>query len=156
MSNRNVTPLAPIKMGTLVAATTVAAATTGAAATTVAKRQTYAPPSKRAEKKPELPTTLDFSDTQFPGMVSKAPATPVAEKPKVDFKKTVNDCIEREKLDELERSKQQETNPWKMTMEEREAAGWVTLPMPRERLRELFAEFKASQAAWDLYEGQQW
>jgi len=142
-------PLAPIKMGSLLApATTPAAAATGA-------KKVYVPPSKRAEKKPELPTTLDFGDSQFPGMSSKVRVNPT-EKPKVDFKKTVNDCIEREKLDELERNKQQETDPWKMTVEQREAAGWVTLPMPRERLRELFADFRASQAALDLHEEQQW
>lgn len=145
-------PLAPIKMGSLVAP--AAAAATNASATTGAKKA-YVPPSKRAEKKAELPTTLDFGDAQFPGMASKVLAKPVAEK-SLDFKKTVNDCIEREKLDEIERSKQQETDPWKMTVEQREAAGWVTLPMPRERLRELFADFRASQAALDLHEEQQW
>ena len=154
--NRNTVTLAPIKMGSLTnAAAGQPASATGTAVTTGAKK-TYVPPSKRAEKKAELPTTLDFGDSQFPGMSSKAKVNPVAEKPKVDFKKTVNDCIEREKLDEIERSKQQETDPWKMTLEQREAAGWVTLPMPRERLRELFADFKASQAAWDLREEQQW
>jgi hypothetical protein len=150
--NSNTITLAPIKMGSLSTAAQPAAAT----GTPPTAKRAYVPPSKRAEKKAELPTTLDFGDAQFPGMSSKILAKPVAEKPKVDFKKTVNDCIEREKLDEIERSKQQETDPWKMSIEEREAAGWVTLPMPRERLRELFADFKASQAAWDLREEQQW
>jgi hypothetical protein len=144
--NRNMVQLAPIKMGSLVPAATGTPAT--------AKKMSYVPPSKRAEKKPELPTTLDFGDAQFPGMVSKTAAVKVTNA--LDFKKTVNDCIEREKLDELERNKEKESDPWKMTIEEREAAGWVTLPMPRERLRELFADFKASQVEWDLYEEQQW
>lgn len=154
--DRNTVMLAPIKMGSLVAASATAAKPAAPAVPTTTKRAAYVPPSKRAEKKAELPTTLDFSDSQFPGMASKVIAKPVAEKPKVDFKKTVNDCIEREKLDELERNKEKESDPWKMTIEQREAAGWVTLPMPRERLRELLADFRASQAALDLREEQQW
>jgi len=51
--------------------------------------------------------------------------------PTPKYKATVDACLERERLTEAERMKQPESDINKMTAEEKEAAGWATLPLNR-------------------------
>ena len=141
--------LAPIRMGDLVA--TAAASGTSAESKTkegyiaphlrngVAEAPTQAQPKMDTTNFPTLGTTASSAKAV---VWHKSPSSPLSPTPTtptspsspytVNFKATVDACIEKERQTEAERAKMPETDVLKMTAEEREADGWTTLSMSRE------------------------
>ena len=108
--------LKPVRLADL-AATAVAAAA-------VAPKAKYMRPSERAAEGPTPLTAAELSSTKlFPSLglaVAAAAAAPLS------FKKNVEDGIKKAQL-ELEEGyrREQITDPWEMTAEEREQNGWA-------------------------------
>lgn len=93
-------------------------------------------PSLGAKLKPNLRCNVWQKVTPVAVAVATPEPEPVAEPepiatPVPKYKATVDACLERERLTEAERMKQPETDFNKMTAEEKEAAGWATLPLNR-------------------------
>jgi len=85
-------------------------------------------------------------------------ATPTGPVLTPKYKATVDACLERERLTEAERMKQPESDINKMTAEEKEAAGWATLPLNRasilaflDRLEEQEVECTGSFSFAEMY-----
>ena len=124
--------LAPVRMGDLIPSH-LAQTTTKLAAATKPKVG-YVPPHMRqgtaASDSVMLPEKISLVETDFPTMGSFSPATSKSPKsPAINFKKAVDDHLEREKLTEAERLKAPEQDPLKMTKEQLEEEGWIALPM---------------------------
>lgn len=116
--------LAPVKLSELVASPVKAAISA------------YVPPYMRnatdLPPKP-IPNSIEITDSEFPSLAlptkgnsTKAPTSAPA---KINFKKAVNDRLEREKMDELERAKGSEENVFKLSNAQLEADGWCILPL---------------------------
>jgi len=94
----------------------------------------YVPPHMRqsttASDTVMLPEKISLVETDFPTMGSFSPATSKSPKsPAINFKKAVDDHLEREKLTEAERNKAPEEDPIKMTQKQLEEEGWIALPI---------------------------
>lgn len=116
--------LAPIKMAKTLP--TAATAVTTAAEPTV--KTGYRPPQARPKK--EEP--LDFGETSFPTLggssASKAKATEVKTS---NFKDKILNLIARDQMDEEERLRAPENDPFKMSASQLEAEGYTILPIPQ-------------------------
>jgi len=86
----------------------------------------YLPPSLRATQKKELPVNLE--GLNFPSLST---AAPVQVKFHAGFKQTILNLIEKEQLDEIERNREPELDPKKMTLAQLEKAGWTVLRVDR-------------------------
>lgn len=113
--------LAPVRLGDLVANTTSATKPTQATSG-------YLPPHLRrtteAAPKPQ-PSSIDVTESEFPslgGPVKKATAAPA----KINFKKAVDDHLEREKQSEIERANGVEED---ISRTQLEADGWAILSL---------------------------
>ena len=85
----------------------------------------YRPPQARPKK--EEP--LDFGEQSFPSLGSsqaKAVAAPAS-----DFKGKILNLIARDEMEEFERLRVPEADPFKMSATELEAAGYACLKMPQ-------------------------
>lgn len=117
--------LAPVRMGDLLSKTTIAPSNL---------RSGYVPPHMRqVTVTPDtvaLPEKISLVETDFPTMGSPSPAKSKSPKsPSINFKKAVDDHLEREKLTEAERNKVPEQDIMKMTSEQLEAGGWLRLSL---------------------------
>lgn len=113
--------LAPVRLGDLVANTTSATKPTQATSG-------YLPPHLRrateAAPKPQ-PSSIDVTESEFPslgGPVKKATGAPA----KINFKKAVDDHLEREKQSEVERANGVEED---ISRSQLEADGWAILSL---------------------------
>jgi hypothetical protein len=116
--------LAPVRLGDLVTKPPTA---TGGTET----KSGYLPPHLRrateAAPKP-LPSSIEVTDSEFPSL--GGPAKKSTPSPgKINFKKAVNDHLEREKQSEIERANGVEEDALKLTSSQLEADGWVILPL---------------------------
>ena len=142
--------LAAVRMGDLIISpsTEKGAGSSGATATQAG----YVPPNKRKEApviqlKPEA-----LSDSMlFPSIGENRP---ISKDPLINFKKAVDDCIEKEKHDQAERERLEklEDKHHFMTKEQLESNGWAVLRTDRtavqeaaENLYQLGLKFKAFQ-----------
>ena len=114
--------LAPIKMSEFKAS----------AVSPAAKRSGYAPPHlrKAVHKQDE---EIKFTDSDFPGLVPCNGPTPVT--PSINFKQSVMNFLEKEKLDQEERNRLPELDPKKMTRAQLEAGGWTILSMSAQSVK---------------------
>lgn len=124
--------LAPVRMGDLIPSH-LAQTTTKVAATTKPKVG-YVPPHMRqgidTTSSVTLPEKISLVETDFPTMGGPSPLTSKSPKsPTINFKKAVDDHLEREKLTEAERNKAPEEDPLKMTPKQLEEEGWIALPI---------------------------
>jgi hypothetical protein len=111
--------LKPVRLADL-AATAVAAA--------AVKKSKYVPPSERAAEGPAPLTAAELSSTKlFPSL---GLAAAVAAAAPLSFKKNVEDGIKKAQQ-ELEEGfrREQITDPWEMTEEERRQNGWEMLSL---------------------------
>ena len=143
--------LAAVRMGDLVSPIEKGAGSSGATAT----QPGYVPPNKRKEA-PVIqlnPEALSDS-TLFPSIGENRA---ISKDPLINFKKAVDDCIEKEKLDQAERERLEklENKHRFMNKEELEANGWAVLRTDRASLQQAAENlyqmaFKASQehAGW--------
>ena len=115
--------LAPIKMADFKAVAEVAPAV---------KRSGYAPPHLR-KVEPKENLDVKFTDSDFPGLVPCNGPTPVA--PSINFKQSVMNFLEKEKLDQEERNRLPELDPKKMTRAQLEAGGWAILSLSSESVK---------------------
>ena len=93
----------------------------------------YVLPQKRndATSKASANTTVqpDFTDAKlFPTLGGEFNPCPTV---KVNFKKAVDDCLEKEKLDIAERNREPELDPTKMTDKALLNSGWAILNISR-------------------------
>jgi len=93
----------------------------------------YVLPQKRndAALKASTNTTVqpDFADAKlFPTLGAEFNPFPTV---KVNFKKAIDDCLEKEKLDIAERNREPEVDPTKMTDKALLNSGWVILDISR-------------------------
>ena len=124
--------LAPVRMGDLIPSHLAAAAKGAKAA--IKPQVGYVPPHMRqgtdTTNTVSLPEKISLVDTDFPTMGSPSPLTSKSPKsPAINFKKAINDRLEREKLTEAERNKAPEEDPIKMTQKQLEEEGWIALPI---------------------------
>jgi len=116
--------LAPVRLVDLVAKPPTA---TGVTET----KSGYLPPHLRrtveSAAKPQ-PSSIEITDSDFPtlGGPPKKSAPSVA---KINFKKAVDDHLEREKQSEIERANGVEEDSLKLTSSQLEADGWAILPL---------------------------
>jgi hypothetical protein len=116
--------LAPVRLVDLVAKPPTA---TGVTET----KSGYLPPHLRrtveSAAKPQ-PSSIEITDSDFPtlGGPPKKSAPSVA---KINFKKAVDDHLEREKQSEIERANGVEEDSLKFTSSQLEADGWAILPL---------------------------
>jgi hypothetical protein len=99
-----------------------------AAAVAAPKKSKYVPPSERAATGPEPLTAAELSSTKlFPTLGLTAAVAAAAP---LSFKKNVEDGIKKAQK-ELEEGyrREQITDPWEMTAEEREQNGWEMLSL---------------------------
>ena len=124
--------LAPMRMGDLLPKAPTSATVDKA------PKAGYVPPHMRSGGggTSQIPDTTPISavlvDSEFPtfGSATKAPKVQTAPKaPAINFKKAVDDHLEREKLSEAERNKAPEEDILKMTPEQLEAEGWFSMPL---------------------------
>ena len=88
----------------------------------------YRPPQKRNLKAdPSKP--LDLGEASFPSLGKVQTSKVITEK--VDFKGKILQLIEKDALDEAERNRQAEVDPFKMTPAQLEAEGYAILKIPR-------------------------
>jgi hypothetical protein len=86
----------------------------------------YRPPQKRTVD-PSKP--LDLGEGSFPSLGKVQTSKVISEK--VDFKGKILQLIEKDALDEAERNRQAEVDPFKMTPAQLEAEGYSILKIPR-------------------------
>jgi len=99
-----------------------------------AKPSGYAPPHLRKDMKlTKKEEDIKFTDSDFPGLVPCNGPTPVA--PSINFKQSVMNFLEKEKLDQEERNRLPELDPRKMTRAQLEVGGWAILSMDRESVK---------------------
>ena len=116
--------LAPVRLADLVAKPPTA---TGGTET----KSGYLPPHLRrnveSAPKPQ-PSSIEITDSDFPtlGGPAKKSAPSAA---KINFKKAVDDHLEREKQNEIQRANGAEENSLKLTSSQLEADGWAILPL---------------------------
>jgi hypothetical protein len=116
--------LAPVRLGDLVTnPPTVTAGTE--------TKSGYLPPHLRrtleSAPKPQ-PSSIEITDSEFPSLGGPAKkSTPSGGK--INFKKAVDDHLEREKQSEIERANGLEEEYLKLTSSQLEADGWVILPL---------------------------
>ena len=96
-------------------------------------QKAYVLPQKRkeAEQKAKANTTVqpDLADSKlFPKLGGEFNPHPTV---KVNFKKAVDDFLEKEKLDILERNREPEIDPTKMTNSALLKSGWAILDVSR-------------------------
>jgi hypothetical protein len=118
--------LAPVKMGEFVANLPTAIATEAA--------NKYVPPSLRKpnDSQPIVQNPkLVVTDTDFPSLGSTSSKKPPVVAAKINFKKAVDDHLEREKLSELERANLEDKESLNLTSAQLEAQGWVIIPLKR-------------------------
>jgi hypothetical protein len=96
------------------------------------KRSGYAPPHLR-KAVPKQDEEIKFTDSDFPGLVPCNGPTPVA--PSINFKQSVMNFLEKEKLDQEERNRLPELDPKKMNRAQLEAGGWAVLSMDLESVK---------------------
>ena len=121
--------LAPMKMSDFKASAVSAA---DAAAQT--KPSGYAPPHLRKDLKlTKKEEDIKFTDSDFPGLVPCNGPSPVA--PSINFKQSVMNFLEKEKLDQEERNRLPELDPKKMTRAQLEAGGWAILSLSPESVK---------------------
>jgi len=116
--------LAPVRLGDIVTKPPTA---TGGTET----KSGYLPPHLRrateAAPKP-LPSSIEVTDSEFPSL--GGPAKKSTPSPgKINFKKAVNDHLEREKQSEIERANGVEEDVLKLTSSQLEADGWAILSL---------------------------
>jgi hypothetical protein len=99
----------------------------------------YLPPAKRPVEEPI--TNLDFSDTSFPELKKDVVNLPKAST--LGFKQKILELIYKEEQARLLQNMVLEEDPKLMTSEQREAAGWATLPLTG-NLKEAGLRFNAS------------
>jgi len=99
------------------------------------KKTAYVPPNKRGTTsgQPEKPP---LTENDFPGLGSSKVCSPTANSPKQEFKavtgnfkQTIMNLIEFDKMNEIERNRLKETDPMKMTNEQLRASGWEVLSL---------------------------
>ena len=116
--------LAPVRLADLVAKPPTA---TGGTET----KSGYLPPHLRrnveSAPKPQ-PSSIEITDSDFPtlGGPAKKSAPSAA---KINFKKAVDDHLEREKQSEIQRANGVEEDSLKLTSSQLEADGWAILPL---------------------------
>jgi len=116
--------LAPVRLADLIAKPPTA---TGVMET----KSGYLPPHLRrpTDAAAKLqPSSIEITDTDFPtlGGPAKKSAPSVA---KINFKKAVDDHLEREKQSEIERANGVEEDTLKLTSSQLKADGWAILPL---------------------------
>lgn len=84
----------------------------------------YRPPQSR----PKKDEPLDFGEQSFPSLGSSQ-AKPIA--PVSDFKGKILNLIARDEMEEFERLRAPEVDPFKMSATELEAAGYSCLKIPK-------------------------
>jgi hypothetical protein len=84
----------------------------------------YRPPQSR----PKKDEPLDFGEQSFPSLGSSQ-AKPIA--PVSDFKGKILNLIARDEMEEFERLRAPEADPFKMSATELEAAGYSCLKIPK-------------------------
>ena len=114
--------LAPIKM-----AKTVPAVTTATAETTVVEvKSGYRPPQAR----PKKDEPLDFGERSFPTLGSSVNKTKVVEAKGPNFKDKIMNLIAKDQMDEEERLRAPENDPFKMSAAQLTAGGYAMLQIP--------------------------
>lgn len=96
-------------------------------------KNAYVPPSKRGTSQVVGTTNkiIEFNDSDFPSL--STPASLSGRSAKLNFKKAVDDCIEREKQDSMNASNDSDI-PWsEMTPEQQERAGIVAVSVTKRR-----------------------
>ena len=105
----------------------------------------YIPPNKRTATQTAGAGLIEFNDKDFPSLSIAANASVTSTK--MDFKKVVNECIEKEKANLLT-TEQNTVRSWsEMTLEQREKAGIISISGTKSS--------RAYQANSDTYEGLQ-
>ena len=126
-----------------------------AAAPAPAPTSRYVPPSRRSPQdvKAEPLKAIDArSEADFPTLGGAAPPKKAwGAKPPVNMKEVVNLAIERQAAGIIAK---EETDPFKMTAEQLEAEGWVSLPFHREAVEEPLPEIPEQQedhSSWTTF-----
>jgi hypothetical protein len=119
--------LAPVRLADLVAKPPTA---TGVTET----KSGYLPPHLRrpTETAAKLqPSSIEITDSDFPTLGGPPKNSTAANKAiaKINFKKAVDDHLEREKQSEIERANGVEEDSLKFTSSQLEADGWAILPL---------------------------
>ena len=156
--------LAPVRMGDLTSAATAA---TAATESYLAPHLRAASASQKQQEQPKMDATnfpsLGAKPTPVKSVWNKVEPTvinalmliptlttlpAVISLPVVipNFKATVDAYLEKERLSEAERNKQPETDINKMTKEELEADGWITLSLNRAAVIEIMKKHSPVQA----------
>ena len=125
-------PLKPIRMSELTQAKDAKVQASG-------QKYRYLPPAKRPVEEPIA--KLDFSDTSFPEL--KKDVVNLPKGTTLGFKQKILDLIFKEEQQRILQNMVVEEDPKLMTMEQREAAGWTTLPLTG-NLKEAGLRFNAS------------
>ena len=107
----------------------------------------YVPPSIRTTTQTAGHGLIEFNDRDFPSLSMSAKASGTSTK--MDFKKVVNECIEKEKANLLT-TEQDTVRSWsEMTLEQREKAGIISICNSKRHSSTTY------QANSDTYEGLQ-
>ena len=116
--------LAPVRLADLVAKPLTA---TGGMET----KSGYLPPHMRRPTEAAAksqPSSIEITDSDFPSL-GGPPKKSIAPAVKINFKKAVDDHLEREKQSEIERANGVEEDAFPLTRGQLEADGWVILPL---------------------------
>jgi len=126
-----------------------------AAAAAPAPASRYVPPARRSPQdvKAEPLKAIDArSETDFPTLGGAPPAKKAwGTKPPANMKEVVNLAIEKQAAGIVAK---EETDPFKMTEEQLEAEGWVSLPFYREAMEEPLPETPEQQedhSSWTTF-----
>ena len=116
--------LAPVRLADLVAKPPTA---TGVTET----KSGYLPPHLRRTVEPApkpQPSSIEITDSDFPTL-GGPPKKSTPSAVKINFKKAVDDHLEREKQNEIQRANGVEEDSLKLTSSQLEADGWAILPL---------------------------
>ena len=116
--------LAPVRLADLVAKPPTV---TGVTET----KSGYLPPHLRRTVEPApkpQPSSIEITDSDFPTL-GGPPKKSTPSAAKINFKKAVDDHLEREKQNEIERANGAEEDSLKLTSSQLEADGWAILPL---------------------------
>ena len=116
--------LAPVRLGDLVTKPPTATAATET-------KSGYLPPHLRRPTEAvtkSQPSSIEVTESEFPSLGGPVKNS-IAPAVKINFKKAVDDHLEREKQSEIERANGVEEDAFPLTRGQLEADGWVILPL---------------------------